>query len=396
MTDAIIRTLYRMMISKQHLLEWKTFVATKSMPNSLRFYMLTMAPASLIGALALILPLFFDSFVSFIALPFGIAWFFSPFIAWVVSRPSTFQDSLYLSSKDEKILRSIARRTWLYYATFVNAQNNYLPPDNFQEDPEPLVAQRTSPTNIGVYLLSIIAARDFGWIGFEETITRIECTLHSLAKMEKFRGHLYNWYETDTLRPLLPTYVSTVDSGNLAGHLITFSSALSEWAEKPPLLFQSNREGLSDVLTILEETVKEIPDHQPRLCSLHQRIEESIARFHHSVRTFVDQENTIPSHIKDLSCAAHDILHLIDELDQKIQTIESARALSWVKCLIETCDAHHHDATVHCDTEKLCKKLNRLATSARQIAFDMKFDFLEQPKRHLLSIRISCTRKQTR
>ncbi|WP_375704740.1 hypothetical protein, partial [Bartonella sp. AD328YNZD] len=239
------------------------------------------------------------------------------------------QDSLYLSSKDEKKLRSIARRTWLYYATFVNAQNNHLPPDNFQEDPEPLVAQRTSPTNIGVYLLSIIAARDFGWIGFEETITRIECTLHSLAKMEKFRGHLYNWYETDTLRPLLPTYVSTVDSGNLAGHLVTLSSALSEWAEKPHIFFQSDREGLSDVLAILEETVREIPDHKPSLRSLRQKIEENITRFHDSVFTFIEQENTISSHVMELSQAAHDIVHLVGEFDQKIQTIESARALSW-------------------------------------------------------------------
>ncbi len=386
MTDAIVRTLYRMTISKRHLLEWKTSAATKSIPNSLRFYVLTMAPASLIGVLTIAVPLFSDSFASLIALPFGIAWFFSPFIAWIVSQPSTFQDSLDLSSKDEKKLRSIARRTWLYYATFVNAQNNYLPPDNFQEDPEPLVAQRTSPTNIGVYLLSIIAARDFGWIGFEETITRIECTLRSLTKMEKFRGHLYNWYETDTLRPLLPTYVSTVDSGNLAGHLVTLSSALSEWAEKPHLFFQSDREGLSDVLAILEETVKEIPDHQPNLRSLRQKIEENITRFHDSVFTFVEQENTIPSHIIDLSHAAHDIVHLVSELDHKIQTIESARALSWAKCLIDTCNAYHHDATAHCDTEKLRKKLNRLAIVARQIAFDMKFDFLEQPKRHLLSI----------
>ncbi|WP_375696404.1 GH36-type glycosyl hydrolase domain-containing protein [Bartonella sp. AP331QHHD] len=386
MTDAIIRTLYRMTISKQHLLEWKTSAATKSIPNSLRFYVFTMAPASLIGILTIALPLFSDSFASLVALPFGIAWFFSPFIAWIVSQPSTFQDSLYLSSKDEKKLRSIARRTWLYYATFVNAQNNHLPPDNFQEDPEPLVAQRTSPTNIGVYLLSIIAARDFGWIGFEETITRIECTLRSLAKMEKFRGHLYNWYETDTLRPLLPTYVSTVDSGNLAGHLVTLSSALSEWAEKPHVFFQSDREGLSDVLAILEETVREIPDHQPSLRSLRQKIEENITRFHDSIFTFIEQENTIPSHIIDLSLAAHDIVHLVGELDHKIQTIESARALSWAKCLIDTCNAHHNDATAHCDTEKLRKKLNRLAIMARQIAFDMKFDFLEQPKRHLLSI----------
>ncbi len=386
MTDAIIRTLYRMTISKRHLLEWKTSAATKSIPNSLRFYVFTMAPASLIGILTIALPLFSDSFASLVALPFGIAWFFSPFIAWIVSQPSTFQDSLYLSSKDEKKLRSIARRTWLYYATFVNAQNNHLPPDNFQEDPEPLVAQRTSPTNIGVYLLSIIAARDFGWIGFEETITRIECTLHSLAKMEKFRGHLYNWYETDTLRPLLPTYVSTVDSGNLAGHLVTLSSALSEWAEKPHIFFQSDREGLSDVLAILEETVREIPDHKPSLRSLRQKIEENITRFHDSVFTFIEQENTISSHVMELSQAAHDIVHLVGEFDQKIQTIESARALSWAKCLLDTCNAHHHDATDNCDTEKLCKKLNQLAIAARQIAFEMEFDFLEQPKRHLLSI----------
>ncbi len=386
MTDAIIRTLYRMTISKQHLLEWKTSAATKSIPNSLRFYVFTMAPASLIGILTIALPLFSDSFASLVALPFGIAWFFSPFIAWIVSQPSTFQDSLYLSSKDEKKLRSIARRTWLYYATFVNAQNNYLPPDNFQEDPEPLIAQRTSPTNIGVYLLSIIAARDFGWIGVEETITRIECTLRSLAKMEKFRGHLYNWYETDTLRPLLPTYVSTVDSGNLAGHLVTLSSALSEWAEKPHIFFQSDREGLSDVLAILEETVREIPDHKPSLRSLRQKIEENITRFHDSVFTFIEQENTISSHIMNLSQAAHDIVHLVGEFDQKIQTIESARALSWAKCLLDTCNAHHHDATDNCDTEKLCKKLNQLAIAARQIAFEMEFDFLEQPKRHLLSI----------
>ncbi|EJF80301.1 cyclic beta-1,2-glucan synthetase [Bartonella doshiae] len=238
MTDAIVRTLYRIGISKQHLLEWKTSSSTKTMPNSLGFYILTMWPASLIGILAIALPFSFYSLTSFLALPFGLAWFFSPLIAWIVRQSSTFEDTLHISSGNNKTLRCIARRTWLYYATFVNAQNNYLPPDNFQEDPEPLVAQRTSPTNIGVYLLSIIAARNFGWIGFAEAITRIECTLRSLEKMEKFRGHLYNWYETDTLKPLLPTYVSTVDSGNLAGHLVTLSSALSEWAEKPHLFFK--------------------------------------------------------------------------------------------------------------------------------------------------------------
>ncbi|EJF76141.1 hypothetical protein ME7_01130 [Bartonella birtlesii LL-WM9] len=386
MTDAIVRTLYRMGISKQHLLEWKTSTSTKTMPNSLGFYILTMWPASLIGILAVALPFSLHSLTSFLALPFGLAWFFSPLIAWIVSQPSTFEATLHISSGDNKTLRCIARRTWLYYATFVNAQNNYLPPDNFQEDPEPLVAQRTSPTNIGVYLLSIIAARDFGWISFAEAITRVECTLRSLEKMEKFRGHLYNWYETDTLKPLLPTYISTVDSGNLAGHLVTLSSALSEWAEKPHVFFQSDRAGLRDVNAILEETVKEIPDNQYIPHPLRQQIEQHITNFHHSISVFIKKPDTTTFYTTNLSLAACDILYLIEELNQKIQTTESARALSWAKCLVETCEAHHHDATSDYDSEKLHKKLKTLAVKARQIAFDMKFDFLEQPKRHLLSI----------
>ncbi|MDA4808015.1 DUF3131 domain-containing protein, partial [Enterobacter hormaechei] len=102
----------------------------------------------------------------------------------------------------------------------------------------------TSPTNIGMYLLSTVAARDFGWIGFNETLTRIDDTLSTLEKMEKYRGHLYNWYETTTLRPLLPLYVSSVDSGNLAGHLVALSSALEKWAEAPSVYLQSDLDGI--------------------------------------------------------------------------------------------------------------------------------------------------------
>ncbi|WP_182480093.1 GH36-type glycosyl hydrolase domain-containing protein [Bartonella chomelii] len=385
-TDAIIRTFYRMLISKQHLLEWKTSAATKLIPNSLGFYILTMWPASLIGAIAIALPISFYSPTIFIALPFGLVWFFSPLIAWIVSQPATFQDMLDISSEDEKALRCIARRTWLYYATFVNAQNNYLPPDNFQEDPEPLVAQRTSPTNIGVYLLSTIAARDFGWISFKDAITRIKRTLSTLEKMEKFRGHLYNWYETDTLKPLLPTYVSTVDSGNLAGHLVTLSSALNEWAQTPDMFLQSDPAGLLDVSDILEETLKEIPDNQHFSCSLYQQIEEHIVYFRRVVSTFKEKTETVTSYTINFPLLARDIALLTEELDKKIQTIESAHALSWAKCLVETCEAHHHNITYDYDVEKLHKQLNTLATKARQIAFDMKFDFLEQPERQLLSI----------
>ncbi|WP_438752157.1 GH36-type glycosyl hydrolase domain-containing protein [Bartonella rochalimae] len=385
MTDAIIRALYRMMISKQYLLEWKTSATMKAIPNSLSFYIITMWPAVSIGIIAIGLPLFFHNSTILIALPFGLLWFFSPLIAWIVSKPITFQDVLDISSADKKILRSIARRTWLYYATFVDAENNYLPPDNFQEDPEPLVARRTSPTNIGVYLLSIIAARDFGWISFEDTITRIKCTLNTLEKMEKFRGHLYNWYETDTLKPLLPTYVSTVDSGNLAGHLITLSSALNEWAEVPDAFLQSDLDGLLDISNILEEILKEIPDNLKFLHPFPQQIKEHIAHFHHSVSELKAKSATVMN-ISHLSITARNIVHLINELNKIIQTKESAHMLSWAKCLVENCEAYNHDITNNYDIKELCKELNTLSEKARQIALDMKFDFLEQTERQLLSI----------
>ena len=111
----------------------------------------------------------------------------------------------------------------------MTAEDNHLPPDNFQEDPRRVVAHRTSPTNIGLYLLSTVAARDFGWCGLRDALDRIEATLGTMVRMHKCRGHLYNWYDTRDLRPLEPRYVSSVDSGNLAAHLITLAGAFREW-----------------------------------------------------------------------------------------------------------------------------------------------------------------------
>ncbi len=108
-----------------------------------------------------------------------------------------------------------------------------LAPDNFQEDPKPVLAHRTSPTNLGLYLLSAIAAHDFGWIGTHETVERMEATLETMNRLELFRGHFYNWYDTRDLRPLDPKYVSSVDSGNLAGHLIAFANACREIIDRP-------------------------------------------------------------------------------------------------------------------------------------------------------------------
>src|SRR5690606_39324571 len=156
---------------------------------------------------------------AFVALVFVFLWASSPAFASFISRSAETEDRIEVTPGDATALRRIARRTWLYFETFVTVEHNMLPPDNFQETPEPVVAARTSPTNIGVYLLSTVSARDFGWLGLAETIERLEKTLATMERMERHRGHFYNWYDTRTLKPLHPLYISSVDSGNLAGHL---------------------------------------------------------------------------------------------------------------------------------------------------------------------------------
>src|SRR5262249_47525359 len=140
-----------------------------------------------------------------------------------------------LSPPDLRTLRATARRTWRFFEVVVGQEESALPPDNSQEDPAPVVAHRTSPTNIGLFLLSAVAARDLGWVGTIETVERLDRTLASMGELERFRGHFLNWYDTRERRPLEPRYVSTVDSGNLAGDLIVIEQACREMIDAPLL-----------------------------------------------------------------------------------------------------------------------------------------------------------------
>ena len=157
-----------------------------------------------------------------------------------------------LSHDDARTLRLIARRTWRFFTTFVTAESRALPPDNFQETPQPVVAQRTSPTNIGLYLLSAVAARDFGWVGTLDAVDRIEATLRTVKGLEHHRGHLYNWYDTRDCRPLEPRYVSSVDSGNLAGALLTLGNACREMIDQP-VIGPAALAGIEDAALLLRE-----------------------------------------------------------------------------------------------------------------------------------------------
>ena len=235
MCDAIGRTLWRVFVTRRHMLEWMPADLLGNMRNTFGGFYARMFRGVLLalgagradhraGAAA---------GCPDIALPFLLLWLAAPAIAWRISQTPPAAAKSELTAEQQRELRLIARRTWRFFETFVTAEDNHLPPDNFQEDPRPVVAHRTSPTNIGLYLLSVVAARDFGWCGLRDALDRIEATLGTVARMATHRGHLYNWYDTRDLRPLEPRYVSSVDSGNLAAHLITLAAAFRQWQQNP-------------------------------------------------------------------------------------------------------------------------------------------------------------------
>ncbi len=132
-------------------------------------------------------------------------------------------------------LRKLSCKTWAFFETFVSKDDNWLPPDNFQEHPVAVVAHRTSPTNMGLALLANLSAYDFGYISAGKLIERSALALHTMEGLERYHGHFYNWYNTQSLEPLYPLYISSVDSGNLAGHLLTLRNGLCGLADEPVL-----------------------------------------------------------------------------------------------------------------------------------------------------------------
>jgi cyclic beta-1,2-glucan synthetase len=262
MTDAVMRALYRQFVVRRKLLEW---VSSAQAGDDDQFDSRTLGAqlaASAAFAVAVGAVLGFAGHHGWpIAVPFAALWLFSPVVARQASLPPPLAGHLPMTEADAKSLRRIARRTWRFFETFVTAEENMLPPDNFQEDPHPVVAHRTSPTNIGLYLLTIIAARDFGWLTTSEAVDRLEGTFATMGKLERCRGHFYNWYETRDLRTLEPKYISSVDSGNLGGHLIVLSNACRELAVCPVCDVRWE-EGLGDTLGLLTETIAAHPQDE--------------------------------------------------------------------------------------------------------------------------------------
>ncbi|MCQ8130157.1 GH36-type glycosyl hydrolase domain-containing protein, partial [Methylomonas rivi] len=255
MTDAIVTTLVRLFITRRKLLKWVTALQAKAgaghaLKNLIR--PLSHSSTVVMGAAALVL-LCNPAAIQYAA-PFLLLWWLAPVVARALSLPPRLDKAESLSAEDSAQLRLYGRRVWRFFTAFVTAEEHYLPPDNFQEDPQPVVAHRSSPTNFGLYLLSVVAARDFGWLGLQDTVERLEATLATLSALPRLHGHFYNWYDTRDLHILEPRYVSTVDSGNLAGHLLTLAQACREMRERP-LNFTAALAGTADTHRLLSNAL---------------------------------------------------------------------------------------------------------------------------------------------
>lgn len=256
MFDAIFRTIYRLVISKKNLLQWKTADRVeKSVKNTYMWYYQKMWIS--VGIALVILLLSLDNSIEILiaTLLISILWAIAPAIACRISKEEVvIKDRLEL--EDEEFLRESSRRIWAYYEDFVNEENNYLAPDNFQEKPFKGVAHRTSPTNIGMGLITNLTAYDLGYTSIGEVIYRLESILDGMRGLEKYNGHYLNWYDTKTKEALWPRYVSTVDSGNLLGYLWIIKETIRS-ISNDPIIREKEVLAIKDTYSLIRKDEKE-------------------------------------------------------------------------------------------------------------------------------------------
>jgi cyclic beta-1,2-glucan synthetase len=381
MADAIARTLYRLLVSKQNLLEWTTAAQVQAggLGTIAQSY-IRMWAALLLGLATLAMALSgLEEW--YWLLPLAGLWLTAPALTYWMSQPAEIEDELLNSEADRQMLRGIARRTWRYFETFANAENNHLPPDNFQEDPSPAVASRTSPTNIGLYMLSLAAARELGWLNTFDAVSKLEATMATLGKLEKFRGHLLNWYDTQSLQPLDPRYVSSVDSGNLAGHLVSLANYCETWVDEPPSAVRVC-EGIEDALNLL---VAGLPPGKGKRGAERQtsEVRKQVESVRNSLARVREQPDMMPVRLVELAVSAANLKSTCSGMTGA----DGGNPAHWAEIARFTVEVHFREATANSDQRQaLADRLRRVAHDARELAYRMEFGFLFDPLRELLSI----------
>ena len=264
--DAIVRVHYRLCVSHRKLLEWRT--AARARAESQLHMGATMRRLAIVSGLsvALAAPLALTHALAPAAC-YLVLWLVSPLLMKWLSRPAGHAYRQSLTDDEVRFLRILSRRTWRFFDDLVSEKRNWLPPDNTQLALRIEVAERTSPTNIGLWLTAALSARDFGYLTADELRRRIGLTMETLNRLERYEGHLLNWYDTGTLEPLQPRYVSTVDSGNLLACLWLLEQGVQDVLNAPAIGALSMR-GLSDTLSILEEKCGDDPSSAPEVHAL--------------------------------------------------------------------------------------------------------------------------------
>ena len=394
MVDAIGRTLFRLFVSQRNLLQWVTAAQARlslrlTLPSAYR----RMAGAVAIAALGAVIVGHLQPGNGWLAAPFLILWAASPAVAVWISISPLVAGRLAMSVADASALRLVARRTWRYFETFVTAADQMLPPDNFQEDPHPVVAHRTSPTNMGLYLLSAVSARDFGWSGTLDFVERVEATFLTLNRLERYRGHFYNWYDTRDLRPLDPRYVSTVDSGNLAGHLIALANACRDCSDRPlaPAMVFS---GIRDSLNLAREARLALPNDRRMLTTSRDQIDAAIDALAATLDAAAADHAEMAPRLAALIPLVVTLVDIVRTLAGEWGDGAAAELLFWSEATQRSMESCRRDVIQTKDSsDDMAKRLTSIAAAARTMAEGMQFDFLLDPQRRLLSI--GCTAEGT-
>ncbi len=395
MADAVVRTLARLYVTKRNLLEWVAAAQAGygvDLKLSAFYWHLRWSVVLALGAgLAVVA---FKPGAWPVAAPLALLWALSPMFAWRVSVPWKRAAARRLAPEETRSLRLVARRTWRFFERFVTEEDNALPPDNFQEDPEPRVAHRTSPTNMGMYLLSTLVAHDFGWIGILDMVQRLEATLETMTTMRRFHGHFANWYDTTDLRPLEPLYVSTVDSGNLAGHLLTLAQGCRELIRRPRL-GPHVLDGIRDALELVREPLEEA-GFRPRTETVTElQVRDAVDSM---AAVLTDPPTSLPgwgSRFETLQARAENLLDIARALSTDGGHESGSEVLAWATALRDTVQSHARDFelvrpedpdAVDTAATNLEHHLSAVALQAGRMARGMDFRFLYDSSRKLFSI----------
>ncbi len=331
--DAIVRTMTRVLWTKRKMLEWRTS-SDANLGECLDLFRLfrTMWFGPALGAGASLLLILCDPVMLLVAGPLCGLWLVSPLAAWWLSRTLPVP-TVRLSDAQRIFLHKLSRRTWRFFEDFVTEDENWLPPDNYQEKPVDRIASRTSPTNIGMALLANLAACDFGYCSTGQLLDRLRKTFGTLASMERHRGHFYNWYDTRSLKPLLPLYVSTVDSGNLAGLLLVLRGGLLE-LQGTKLLRSCTFAGLCDTARVLLDVAKTAASSQWPVAS------ETVATIERLVKDL--------EHLPDtLSAAATSLQRLVTTSTEITAAAGADEELSWWARAFERSCIDQRDDLLH-------------------------------------------------